>query len=404
MNPASPSAPEIVIETSALHPPLSGVGYYTRELLKAYARRPGRFPMTLLEYRFALKPRSSPRDAGLAAFAAEIGAAVELRSRLAPSAVHRRLRRSALRSPFPLDAAAGGARRVYFFPNYVGAPLLRAACVPVVFDLGFLRLPQTQRDNDHVYLRRYLPRTLRLAVAIVTISESVKRELRDAFDLAADKIAVIPPAADPTAFRPSPPPGREGRERDVRAAYGLEGPYLFSLSTLEPRKNFAGLVEAYARLPEDLKARLPLVVAGGQGWKSDPLFETVRRLNLESRIRFLGYIPEEDRAPLMRGAELFLLPSLYEGFGMPVLEAMACGTPVVTSDRGALAEVGADAVLYADPLDPADIARAIQAVLGDPEVRRRLADAGPRRAAAFRWAAGAETLAAVFERAARTIR
>jgi glycosyltransferase involved in cell wall biosynthesis len=395
------AAPDILIESSALYPPMSGVGYYTRELLKAYSRLPGCFPMKLLAYRFFLKPRSSPQDEYLAGLAREIGAEVEVRSRMAPSAVHRRLRGRALRSPFPVDAAAGGSGRIYFFPNYVGAPLLRAACVPVVYDLGFLHHPETFRARDHVFLRRYLPRTLRRAAAIVVISESIKRELMDAFALDAERIAVIHPAADPAAFRPDLPPDAGPA---VRAKYGLDGPYLFSLSTLEPRKNFSGLVGAYALLPEDVKARMPLVVAGGQGWKNDPLFDAVRRLNLESRIKFLGYIPEADRAPLMREAELFALPSLYEGFGMPVLEAMACGTPVVTSGRGALAEVGADAVVYADPLDPRSIARAMMSVIGDPDARRRLAAAGPRRAAAFRWETGARTLAGVFERAAREIR
>jgi glycosyltransferase involved in cell wall biosynthesis len=400
MKPEPNPPPEILVETSALHPPLSGVGYYTRELLKAYARRPGRFPMTLLEYRFALKPRSSPRDAGLAALAAEIGAAVELRTRMAPSTVHRRLRDRALRSPFPIDAADGRARRIYFFPNYVGAPLRRAVCVPVVFDLGFLRAPDTQRGRDHAFLRRYLPRTLRRAAAVVTISESIKSELVETYALEPGRVAVITPAADPQAFRPDAEPGTGAA---VRAKYGIEGPYLFSLSTLEPRKNFAGLVEAYALLPEDIRARLPLVVAGGEGWKNAPLFEAVRRLNLESRIKFLGYIPEADRAPLMREAAIFALPSLYEGFGMPVLEAMACGTPVVTSNRGALAEVGADAVAYVDPLDPGSIARAVMSILDDAGLRKRLAAAGPVRVAAFRWETGAATLAGVFEHSATRI-
>jgi glycosyltransferase involved in cell wall biosynthesis len=400
MNPISPPPPEILIETSALHPPLSGVGYFARELLKAYSRLPGRFPMKLLAYRFFLKPRSAPGDEYMAGLAREIGAEIEVRSRLSPSAVHRRLRSRALRSPFPVDAGAGGARRIYFFPNYVGAPLLRSVCIPVVYDLGFLRHPETLRDRDHVFLGRYLPRTLRRAAAIVAISESVKRELAAAFDLDAARIAVVHPAADRGVFRPDLP---ADAGRAVRTKYGLDGPYLFSLSTLEPRKNFAGLVEAYALLPEEVRARMPLIVAGGQGWKNGPLFDAVRRLKLESRIKFLGYIPEADRAPLMREAELFALPSLYEGFGMPVLEAMACGTPVVTSGRGALAEVGADAVVYADPLDPGSIARAILSIIGDPAARRRLAAAGPIRAAGFRWETGAATLAGVFERAARDL-
>jgi glycosyltransferase involved in cell wall biosynthesis len=150
--------------------------------------------------------------------------------------------------------------------------------------------------------------------------------------------------------------------------------------------------------------RFPLIVAGGEGWKNEALFAAIRRLGLEDRVRFLGYIPDADRAPLMREANLFVLPSLYEGFGMPVLEAMACGTPVVTTERGALPEVGGDAVVYADPLDPRSIAREMAAVLGDPDLRRRLSSAGQARAAGFRWDASARVLAGVFERAARDLR
>jgi glycosyltransferase involved in cell wall biosynthesis len=299
-----------------------------------------------------------------------------------------------------VDLAGPGPRRIYFFPNYVGAPLLRSACVPVIYDLGFLRHPGSLRAKDHLYLRRYLPRTLRRASRIVVISETVKRELREAFPIADEKIAVVHPAVDHAVFRPDIAP--EARAA-VRAKYGLPGPYLFSLSTREPRKNFPGLVEAYALLPSEIRERFPLVVAGGEGWKNESLFAAIRRLGLENRVRFLGYIPDADRAPLMREADLFALPSLYEGFGMPVLEAMACGTPVVTTGRGALPEVGGDAVVYADPLDPGSIAREMESVLGDPVLRQRLAAAGPARAAGFRWDASARILADVFEHSAREL-
>lgn len=392
--------PDILIEPSALYPPLSGVGYYTRELLKAYALLPGRFPMKILSYRFFLKARTSRPEEYLRELAREIGATVEVRKRTAPSGVHRRLRGSALRSPFPVDLAGPGPRRIYFFPNYVGAPLLRSACVPVIYDLGFLRHPDALRAKDHLYLRRYLPRTLRRASRIVVISETVKRDLREAFPVPDEKIAVIHPAIDHGAFRSGIP---EAAREAVRAKYGLPGPYLFSLSTLEPRKNFPRLMEAYALLTPDLRSRFPLVVAGGEGWKNETLFAAIRRLGLEDQVKFLGYIPDADRAPLMREADLFVLPSLYEGFGMPVLEAMACGTPVVTTERGALLEVGGKAVVYADPLDPRSIAREMAAVLGDPVLRRKLSAAGPLRAAAFRWETSARVLADVFERAARDI-
>ena len=400
MKPDPTGPPDILIEPGAMYPPLSGVGYYNRELLKAYSVLPGRFPMKILSYRFFLKGRTSAAEKYLETLAGEIGATVEIRKRTAPSAVHHRLRGRALRSPFPVDLAGPGGRRIYFFPNYVGAPLLRSTCVPVIYDLSFLRHPESHRAKDHLYLRRYLPRTLRRASRIVVISETIKRELREAFPIADEKIAVIPPAVDHAAFRPDIPP--EARAA-VRAKYGLTGPYLFSLSTLEPRKNFPGLMEAYALLPADIRNGFPLVVAGAEGWKNEALFAAIKRLGLEDRVKFLGYIPDADRAPLMREADLFVLPSLYEGFGMPVLEAMACGTPVVTTERGAIPEVGGDAVVYADPLDPGSIAREMTAVLADPVLRRRLAAAGPLRAAGFRWVESARRLADVFERAGRDL-
>jgi len=228
------------------------------------------------------------------------------------------------------------------------------------------------------------------------ISECVKKELQNMYGITPEKIRVLYPAVDHDAFHPGIP---DERRLSVRKTYGLDGGYLFSLSTLEPRKNFAGLIEAFARLPLGVRTRFPLVIAGGQGWKNENVFAALRRFGLEGRVRFLGYIPEEDRAPLMREADVFVLPSLYEGFGMPVLEAMACGTPVVTSDRGALPEVGGDAVVYVDPLRPESIAGGILSVLEDEDLRRRLSAEGRDRAQAFQWAQSARGLADVFREA-----
>jgi glycosyltransferase involved in cell wall biosynthesis len=230
---------------------------------------------------------------------------------------------------------------------------------------------------------------------VIVISECIKKELQLAYDYPAEKISVVCPAVDHAVFRPDLP---EEACAAVLAKYGLQGGYIFSLSTLEPRKNFPRLIEAYARLPENL--RRPLVVAGGQGWKNEDISATIRRLGLESNLKFLGYIPEEDRAPLMREAGLFVLPSLYEGFGMPVLEAMACGTPVVTSARGALPEVGGETVVYVDPIDPDDIARGILSILENPKRAEGLAQAGLARAATFQWSDSARVLADVFRKVA----
>lgn len=391
------TAPDLVVESSALYPPLSGVGYYTLELLKIYCAMPDHFPVKILTYRFFLKPRRSSQAEYLAGLAARLGASFELRRRPFPSLVYARLRRLGLRLPLPLDFFPSRRRKIFFFPNFVGEPLLRSRCVPVVYDFGYVHFPGRLQGRDHLFLKRYLPRTLRRASQVVVISNDVKKELQATYGIPPDKITVVYPAVDHSAFRPDIP---EERGMAVRKKYELGGEYFFSLSTLEPRKNFSRLIEAYALLPENVKKRFSLVVAGGQGWKNEDVYATLRRLGLENRIKFLGYVPEEDRAPLMREAELFVLPSLYEGFGLPVLEAMACGTPVVTSARGALPEVGGEAVVYADPLRPESIANGILSVLENPNFRQGMTTAGLIQAESFQWTTSARVLANVFRRAA----
>jgi glycosyltransferase involved in cell wall biosynthesis len=398
MKPESEQAnavPDLIVEPSALYPPWSGVGYYIRELLKAYRELPDHYPLKFLAYRFILKSKRAPREDRFEDQARDLGGSLDIRTRFVPSLVYDRLRRWALRPPIPLDLFKPAKLCLYFFPNYVGEPLIRSNYVPVIFDFGFLRYPQTLLGSDHLYLKRYVPRTLRRAGRVIVISECIKKELQLAYDYPAEKISVVCPAVDHAVFRPDLP---EEACAAVLAKYGLQGGYIFSLSTLEPRKNFPRLIEAYARLPENL--RRPLVVAGGQGWKNEDISATIRRLGLESNLKFLGYIPEEDRAPLMREAGLFVLPSLYEGFGMPVLEAMACGTPVVTSARGALPEVGGETVVYVDPIDPDDIARGILSILENPKRAEGLAQAGLARAATFQWSDSARVLADVFRKVA----
>jgi len=390
-------APALVVEPSALFPPLSGVGYYTRELLRRYEAFPDHFPIRILGSRWVLKPWQGPADIHLARVSEATGYPVDPLTKLTPSALDARLRESNLRHPLPVDIFDEPGTRVFFYPNYVGPPLCQSPSVPVIYDFSYLRYPHILKAKSVDYMRRYLPPTIRQATRVVVISESIKIELMQFFGVPAEKIDVVYPAIDHAAFRRDIPwPVRE----HVRRKHGLEGDFIFSLSTVEPRKNFPRLIQAYALLPASVRAVTPLVVAGGKGWKNEDVFTTIRGLGLEAQIRFLGYIDEEDRAPLMREAALFVLPSLYEGFGMPVLEAMACGAPVVTSSRGALAEVGGDAVVDVDPLLPEDIAKGMLSVLTDAALERRLAEAGPVRARLFTWETSAKALAASFARAA----
>jgi glycosyltransferase involved in cell wall biosynthesis len=392
----APNIPEVIVESSGLFPPLSGVGYYTRELLKAYAALPDHYPIKILAYRFFLKSRPSPQEDYLVQLSRSLDGTLEVHHRLVPGQVYAWLRRIGLRPPIPLDLFELPGSRLYFFPNYVGEPLLSGSCIPVIYDFGFMRYHNTLQGRDDLYLKRYLPRTLRRAPQVVVISDYVSKELQQAYGVPAERITTVYPAVDHSRFRPDIPPQAL---QAARHRYGLEPGYIFCLGTFEPRKNFPRLIEAYALLPDDLKSRVTLVIAGGPGWKSQDIPETIRRLGLTSRIRLLGYIADADRAPLMREAALFALPSLHEGFGMPVLESLACGTPVVTSAHGALPEVAGKAALYVDPLRPEDIARGLQSVLKNPGLKTKLSAEGLRRAAAFRWEFSARVLAGVFQKA-----
>ena len=230
------------------------------------------------------------------------------------------------------------------------------------------------------------------AHAIIAVSQCSKRDIEQTLKIPSERIHVIGNAVD-ESFRPV---------RDswllssVRERYAIGERYVLYFGGFDLRKNVPRLIRAYAQLPSGVRARYQLVVAGRlHNLGTHPLYPDprplVRELGLDGQVIFTGQIREQDKVPLYSGATAFLFPSLYEGFGMPVLEAMACGTPVLTSDRSALPEVVGDAGLLIDPDDPAGIADAVERAIGDEELRRR----GLERAAAFSWAASADQLHAV---------
>jgi glycosyltransferase involved in cell wall biosynthesis len=232
------------------------------------------------------------------------------------------------------------------------------------------------------------------------VSESTKRDLLELYDVEAERVVVIPHGVDREVFRPSSTDEVEG----VRRRFGIAGPYLLSLGGIEPRKNLPNLVRAFAQLPAGGRPMLVLV-GGGVEWNPegrDALQAALREVpgHVAERVVLTGYVKEQEKVALLGGAEALVYPSLYEGFGLPVLEAMACGTPIVTSDLSALPEVTGDAALLVDPRDTGALASAIERVLEEKDLRHDLETRGMSRAAGYTWEATARRTAAVLHEAA----
>jgi glycosyltransferase involved in cell wall biosynthesis len=238
--------------------------------------------------------------------------------------------------------------------------------------------------------RLTLPIALRRCDALIAISEATRRELHQRFPGAGASVTVAHPAADERFSA-----RRRDEDAEVLRRHGLEPPFVLVTGTVEPRKNLPRLIEAFAGLEEGLRRGWTLVLAGAAGWETDATFASVAAHS--GLVRTLGYVPDDDLRALYRLAEVFCYVSLYEGFGIPVLEAMQSGTAVLTSSVSSMPEVGGDAARYADPRDVLDVRRGLRELLADPELRRASAAAGLQQARRFDWTSTARTVLAVLE-------
>lgn len=274
-------------------------------------------------------------------------------------------------------------------------PLL-APCptVVTVHDLSFVHYPATVRRFNRVYLRAVTRLAARRAVRVIADSESTRRELVAWLGLPATKVVTVSIAAD-ERFRPAPADAVDA----FRRQRGLPARFALFLGTLEPRKNLVRLLDAYAACRARLTETLPLVIAGSRGWYYDEIFARVRELGLQDAVEFAGFVPAAELPWWYRAADIFVYPSLYEGFGLPVLEAMASGTAVITSNTSSLPEVAGDAAILVDPSDVEALAEALVRVLNDPDLRLAMSAAGVRQAAKFSWRRCAEETVTVYREA-----
>ena len=364
-----PHRPRFAVNARALRGPLTGIGRYVRSLM-AEVERDGRF---VPEYFYATRWGDRLDPAPVAASGPGTARLREALRSLRP--VVRRVER--------YNFARGLRRRdfaFYFEPAYIAFDT-ELPTVVTIHDLSHLRHPETHPADRVRELDREVPSAIARAACILTVSEFTRREVIDVFGTDPDRIVTTPLGVD-ARFHP--------RTRDetaaLMAALALtHGRYFLAVGTIEPRKNVLTTVRAHARLPQRVREAHPLVVAGVKGWRTEAIGRELAAAQARGDVRLLGHVADETLPLLYAGAALLAYPSLYEGFGLPPLEAMASGVPVVVSDRASLPEVVGDAGVLLDPEDVDGLAAVMLRIVEDAPFAHDLAARGLARAGEFTW-------------------
>lgn len=375
----------VAIDVQNLLMPMTGVGYYVSNLVRALSRVP--FDATVEAFYFS-------RNATKGQLGLEGAHVVERAMRFPPGRVLQLLWK---RFSFPKADTFVVGCDLFHFPNFVARPVHRAKVIVTIPDLSFLRFPQFTEPKNLKFLNRQVPRSIERADRIIAISRFTAREICEFFPSAAHKVAVTPLGVGEAFQRVEDKKALAA----VKVKHNLPDDYILFVGTLEPRKNLMTLLDAYRIFASRSKehAQTTLVVAGMKGWLYE---ETMRRIGDVPRDmapRLIGYVEETDLPGLYSAARMAVVPSLHEGFGLPCLEAMACGTPLVCSNAASLPEVVGDAAILVSPHEPEEIAEAMACVAENSKAAKELADRGRRRAAQFTWKRCAEETYRVYKAA-----
>jgi glycosyltransferase involved in cell wall biosynthesis len=281
--------------------------------------------------------------------------------------------------------------------QYTAPPFCRVPVVVTIHDLAFERMPETFTRRGSFQLKLTVRRTAKKAARVATVSEYSRQDLLDIYKLPPEKVVVTYNGVE-SSFNPRPSVPNEAEE--VRRRFGVSRDFLLAVGSLQPRKNLVRLIRAYARLRSERQDFRPqLVIVGRKLWLASEIFDEVKRHPWADDVILTGYVADEDLPALYRAARAFVYPSLFEGFGLPPLEAMACGTPVVTSDVSSLPEITGDAALLIDPNDERALANALIEVVNNDRLRAELREKGIAQAMKFTWRDAAEKTLRLYQEA-----
>ncbi len=291
---------------------------------------------------------------------------------LVPLRIYAKLQSYNLAPAFDLLPPIKKAVDLTIFPNFATWPSLRTKkTATVVHDLTYLYYPEATEEKNLHHLRRVIPRSIKEADFIITVSESVKSEIIKEFNIDPNRCITTPIPPDPIFLSTVSPE----EIKEAKSYYNLDSAkkYIYFIGNLEPRKNLSALIKAYCALPTEIKDTYSLILAGGRGWRTEATEATLKEAqNSGEDIRHLGFIDQQHAPALYQGASLFIMPSIYEGFGIPVLEAMSSGCPVVAADIPVLREVGAAAATYVNTTDTTAFAKVITEALSAPVDKEKL--------------------------------
>ena len=354
----------------------TGIGYYSYNLLKNIINQSTHDNYELDFHVFDFLGKNSGKEK-IKALYQDQNINIKVNNMI-PNGIY--LRSQAFFKYFSYEHLFNSKSDITHFFNYLIPRKIRSKTITTIYDMVYKLYPETMDKGNYNLLDKGLERSCKESDLIISISENSKAEIANYMNVPLSKICVVYPAVDFYDYFPQP----KEKVNNILKKYRITGDYILYLGTLEPRKNLMSLIKAFFEVKERNKG-LKLVLAGNKGWKYQEIFNLVSSLNLSKSVIFTGYVDEIDKPALYSGALIFIFPSYYEGFGMPPLEAMACGVPTIVSNSSSLPEVVGNSGLYINPNYHEDIASKINLLLQDESLRLHLIEEGQKQAQNFSW-------------------